>query len=342
MEQKHPVTELLLKLRREEKAVNAFGYEYLEKFQSPDGRIRTHYNQIVETGRISSRNPNLQQIPKEISFRSAFEAPEGRIIITADYSSQEARIMADRAKDQSYIDFFLNDGGDVHSFVATKMFTASYGKEFIVTSTNENKSYRQKGKILNFSISFGASAFTVSKSLRISQNEAQQLIDSFFRGFPDLKRMFDETKKFALENGFILTNNVTKRIRHFRYWKEYKELKNKSNLTSAERSQLMKLQGSIERRAMNTPIQGTASDMTKLAITLIRQAFIDKGIMPYDYNAYAKLVNVVHDECSVECTEEQAKEISIIQKQCMEKAGERFVETLPMLADPVIKKHWDH
>jgi DNA polymerase I-like protein with 3'-5' exonuclease and polymerase domains len=64
--------------------------------------------------------------------------------------------------------------------------------------------------------------------------------------------------------------------------------------------------------------------------------------MPYDYNTYAKLVNVVHDECSVECTEEQAKEISIIQKQCMEKAGERFVETLPMLADPVIKKHWDH
>jgi DNA polymerase-1 len=222
------------------------------------------------------------------------------------------------------------------------MFTAAFGKPFIVTSTNENKSYRQKGKILNFSISFGASAFTVSKSLHISQNEAQELIDSFFRGFPALKKMFDETKKFALDNGYILTNNVTRRIRHFRYWKEYKDLKEKGNLSSVERSQLMKLQGSIERRAMNTPIQGTASDMTKLAITLIRQALINRGIMPYDHNAYAKLVNVVHDECSVECTEEQAREISIIQKYCMEKAGERFVSSLPMLADPVIKKHWDH
>lgn len=342
MEQKHPITELLLKLRKEEKAINSFGSEYLDKFLDTDNRIRTHFNQIVETGRISSRNPNLQQIPKEISFRSAFEAPEGRVIITADYASQEARIMADRAKDQSYIDFFLHDGGDVHSFVASKMFTAAFGREFIVTSTNENKTYRQKGKILNFSISFGASAFTVSKSLHITQAEAQELIDSFFRGFPDLKQMFDETKKFALENGYILTNNVTKRIRHFRYWKQYKELKSKGNLTSAERSQLMKQQGSIERRAMNTPIQGTASDMTKTAIFLIRQALLDRGIMPYDHNAYAKLVNVVHDECSVECTEEYAEEVAILQKACMEKAGERFVRTLPMLTDPVIKKHWDH
>jgi DNA polymerase-1 len=342
MEKKHPVTELLLKLRKEEKAINSFGSEYLDKFRDSDGRVRTHYNQIVETGRISSRNPNLQQIPKEISFRSAFEAPEGRVIITADYASQEARIMADRANDQSYIDFFLNDGGDVHSFVATKMFTAAFGKPFIVTSTNENKAYRQKGKILNFSISFGASAFTVSKSLHISQNEAQELIDSFFRGFPTLKKMFDETKKFALDNGYILTNNVTKRIRHFRYWKEYKDLKEKGNLTNEERSRLMKQQGSIERRAMNTPIQGTASDMTKLAITYIRSALIQQGIMPYDYNAYAKLVNVVHDECSVECTEERAKEIALLQKLCMEKAGKRFVSSLPMLTDPVIKKHWDH
>jgi DNA polymerase-1 len=121
MEQKHPVTELLLKLRKEEKAINSFGSEYLDKFLGGDNRIRTHFNQIVETGRISSRNPNLQQIPKEISFRSAFEAPEGRVIITADYASQEARIMADRAKDQSYIDFFLHDGGDVHSFSKTEL-----------------------------------------------------------------------------------------------------------------------------------------------------------------------------------------------------------------------------
>lgn len=252
----HQITTLLLNLRKEEKAVSSFGEEYLKKFQQPSGRIHTQYNQIIETGRISSRNPNLQQIPKGIDFRAAFEAPEGRLIITADYSSQEARIMADRAKDQSYIDFFLTGAADVHSFVATKMFSASYGKEFIVTSTNENKAYRQKGKILNFSISFGASAFTVAKSLKISQTEAQELVDSFFQGFPTLKAMFDADKQFAIARGFIRTNSITNRIRHFRYWRDYMALKSQKFLNGEQRSTMMKTQGNIERRAMNTPIQG--------------------------------------------------------------------------------------
>jgi DNA polymerase-1 len=253
---KHEITTLLLQLRKEEKAVNSFGTEYLRKFQDEDGRIRTQYNQIVETGRISSRSPNLQQIPKEINFRAAFEAPDGRMIITADYSAQEARIIADKANDKSYIDFFKNGSGDVHSFVATKMFSAAFGKEFIVTSTNENKAYRQKGKILNFSINFGASAFTLSKNLKIPLEEAQALIDSFFNGFPELKQMFDTNKQFALEHGYIRTNPITNRIRHFRYWNEYNTLKNKQRRTPAESSLFMKTQGNIERRAMNTPVQG--------------------------------------------------------------------------------------
>jgi DNA polymerase-1 len=253
---KHEITTLLLQLRKEEKAVNSFGTEYLRKFQDKDGRIRTQYNQIVETGRISSRSPNLQQIPKEINFRAAFEAPEGRMIITADYAAQEARIIADKANDKSYIDFFKTGSGDIHSFVASKIFSAAFGKEFIVTSTNENKAYRQKGKILNFSINFGASAFTLSKNLKIPLDEAQALIDSFFNGFPELKQMFDTNKQFALEHGYIRTNPITNRIRHFRYWNEYNTLKNKQRRTPAESSLFMKTLGNIERRAMNTPVQG--------------------------------------------------------------------------------------
>lgn len=339
---KQEITTLLLQLRKEEKAVSSFGASYLTKHQDADGRIRTQYNQIIETGRISSRSPNLQQIPKEINFRSAFEAPEGRYIITADYAAQEARVMADRANDKAYIDFFNNGDGDVHSFVATKMFTAAKGHEFIVTATNENKAYRQKGKILNFSISFGASAFTVSKNLKIPQEEAQELVDSFFRGFPDLKQMFDKDKQFALENGYIRTNSITNRIRHFRYWNEYQILKNKRKRTFAESSTYMKTMGNIERRAMNTPIQGTASDITKTAIVLIRQKFLDLGIMPYDNNAPAKLVSVVHDETSIECVEDRVDEISYVQQECMETAGSIFVKSLLIPANPIVKKHWDH
>jgi DNA polymerase I len=339
---KHEITTLLLTLRKEEKAVNSFGEKYLEKFQDTDGRIRTHYNQVIETGRISSNNPNLQQIPKEIDFRAAFEAPDGRVIITADYSAQEARIMADRANDKSYIDFFNNGAGDVHSFVATKMFSAAFGKEFIVTKDNENREYRSKGKTLNFAISFGGSAFSLAQSLKISQQEAQDLIDSFYKGFPDLKQMFDTNKQLALETGYIRTNTVTNRIRHFRYWQEYKDLSATAQLTREESSTLMKTKGNIERRAMNTPIQGTASDMTKTAIVLIRDRLLKLGIMPYDRNAVAKLVSVVHDETSIECTEDRAEEISLLQKECMELAGSKFVKSTPMTAIPVIKKHWDH
>jgi DNA polymerase I-like protein with 3'-5' exonuclease and polymerase domains len=342
LDQRYPITDLILKLRKEEKAVSSFGLDYIEKYHGVDGRIRTTYNQIVETGRISSRNPNLQQIPKEEEFRLAFDAPEGRKIVTADYSAQEARIMADRANDETYINFFLNDGGDIHSFVATTMFTASFGKEFIVTSTNENKAYRSKGKTINFAISFGGSAYALSKSLKIPESEAQDLIDAFFKGFPKLKAMFDSNKEFALQYGFIRTNDIIKRIRHFRYWDQYKELLRKKGLNSAERSELMKLKGRIERRALNTPIQGTASDMMKLALVYIRQSLIGKGCMPYDNNAKIKLVNVVHDECSVECTEDLAEETAKIQKESMEKAGAFLVKSMPMTAKPVIKNHWDH
>ena len=93
---------------------------------------------------------------------------------------------------------------------------------------------------------------------------------------------------------------------------------------------------------MNTPIQGTASDMTKTALIMIRQRLIDLGIMPYDLNAVAKMVSVVHDETSIECTEDRAVEISRIQQECMEKAGNIFVKSMPLPANPVIKKHWDH
>lgn len=342
LDKRYPITDLILKLRKEEKAVSSFGLDYLEKYLGPDDRVRTTYNQIVETGRISSRNPNLQQIPKEEDFRIAFDAPKGRKIVTADYSAQEARIMADRANDQSYIDFFNNDGGDIHSFVATKMFTASFGREFIVTSTNENKAYRQKGKILNFAISFGGSAYALSKSLKIPESEAQELIDAFFKGFPTLKDMFNKNKEFALKYGYILTNDIIKRIRHFRYWDRYKELQKKQPLDSAERSELMKLKGKVERRALNTPIQGTASDMMKLALIFIRESLLERDIMPYDHEASIKLVNVVHDECSTECLIELAEETAQIQKECMERAGAYLVKSMPMTAQPVIKNHWDH
>ena len=338
--QSHEITRLILKLRQEEKVISSFGSKFLDKFLTKESRVHTHFNQIVETGRMSSRNPNLQQIPAEEAFRKAFEAPEHKLIVTADYASQEARIMADRAQDESYIDFFKTGDGDIHSFVATKMFSAAKGKEFIVTKT-KNKEYRQKGKTINFAISFGGSAHTLSRNLKIPIEEAERLIDSFFKGFPKLRVMFEKNKEFALYHGYIRTNDVVNRLRKFRFWDDYNELRNKRNLSREEMSKLMRLKGKIERRALNTPIQGTASDMTKTALVLMREELLLNGIRPFS-NAEVKLVNVVHDECASEGNEDLADFTSDMMKRSMEKAGTFFVKSMEMTATPIIKKYWDH
>jgi DNA polymerase-1 len=339
----HEITDLLLQYREEEKVTTSFGTDYLEKHVDEDGRIRTTYNQIIETGRISSRNPNLQQIPGTATFREAFEAPEGKVISTADYSNQEARIMADQSGDKTYIDFFKEGGGDVHSFVATTMFSASFGREFIVTQNNENKDYRQKGKVLNFFVSFGGSAYTLSRTLRIPEREAQELIDAFYKGFPNLKKLFNDYKVFGLMRGYIRTNSVTNRIRWFPSWSEYNKLKQipYGQRSPQERSRTAIVRGFIERRAMNTPIQGTAGDMTKTALIILRDKLLQNGVTPFT-DAPVKIVSMVHDECSLEIDEQLADKYASLQQESMEEAGGIFVKSIPMPTTPVIAKHWTH
>ena len=333
----------LIQYRKEAKVINSFGKTFINKHLQKDGRLHSQFNQIVDTGRMSSRNPNMQQIPSDAEFREAFTAPKGKVIISADYANQEGRVMADRANDDDYIDFFNNGDGDVHSFVATKMFSTAFGKEFIVTKDNENKEYRQKGKILNFMISFGGSAFTLSKTLNISREEAENLINSFYSGFPTLKKLFQTNNEFAVKHGFIRTNNITNRIRWIPEWEEYTKLRNKpyTDLTKFQRSRLASLKGKIGRKGQNTIIQGTAGDMTKTALIIIRNKLIDMGIRP-TIKAPIKVVNVVHDEIIMEATVEMTEIASNILKESMEQAGKYFVYKVNMTANVEIGNHWIH
>lgn len=297
--EKPPIVEKLLEFRKKQKIVNTFGTSFLSKFRYEDGRIRTSFNSMVDTGRVSSSKPNMQQIPGNKDFRSCFLATKGKVLITADYSNQEGRIMADKSNDEAYIDFFNNGDGDAHSFIARTLFSAAEGKPVDVKNDKSHPNYhlRHKGKVLNFFISFGGSAFTLSKTLRISTDEAQYLIDNFYKGFPGLKKMFDSSGKEALETGKIRTNDVTKRIRWMRGWRELQILKQKGfkNLTQEERKTMGGLQGQIKRRGQNTPIQGSAGDMTKTALILIREKLIKNHILPFK-DAAIKIVNVVHDK----------------------------------------------
>ena len=338
-----PFIRELIQYRKEAKVISSFGKSFLQKHLHKDQRLHSQFNQIVETGRMSSRNPNMQQIPSDAEFRAAFEAPKGKKIVSADYSNQEGRIMADRAHDKDYIDFFNNGDGDVHSFVATKMFSAAFGKEFIVTKTNENKAYRQKGKILNFMISFGGSAFTLAKTLNIPIEEADKLINSFYTGFPTLKKLFQTNNQYAVKNGYIRTNDITNRIRWIPEWEEYTRLKTKpyNELSKPQRSRLASLKGRIGRKGQNTIIQGTAGDMTKTALILIRDELLRMGIRP-TLDASIKLVNVVHDEILIEADEDKAELASTLLSESMEKAGSYYVKDIKMTAEPEIGDYWKH
>lgn len=252
---RYDITDLLLEYRKQEKILSSFGNNFF-KYVDIDNRIHTNYKQIVETGRVSSNKPNIQQIPRDELFRSCFEAEKGNKIITADYDNQEGRIMANMANDKDYIDFFNNGDGDAHSFIATKMFSAAFGKEFIVTRNNENKEYRQKGKTINFAISFGGTEFSLSKDLKISIEEAKELINNFYKGFPKLKEFFTACQNYGLNNGYILTNTVINRRRYFTEYPLYLEYKNRNNLSKDEYKKFKQIEGSIGRKSMNTPIQG--------------------------------------------------------------------------------------
>ena len=294
---KPPIINTLIKFRKESKSVSSFGDKFLRDFLYPDNRIRTTFNSIVETGRISSRKPNMQQIPRDKEYRYCFTAPEDKLLIVADYSNQEGRIMADMSGDKSYIDFFNYGDGDAHSFVASTLYSAAFGKEFIVTATNENKEYRQKGKVLNFFISFGGSAYTLSNTLKISTEEAQFLIDNFYKGFPGLKVLFENNASLAIKKGYIRTNPISNRIRWMKGWSKYQQLaqKNRRDLTKEELKEMSKIKGKIERRGKNTPIQGTAGDMSKTALILIRNELLKNNILPFE-DAAIKMINVVHDK----------------------------------------------
>ena len=345
LDKEYPITNKLLQYREQSKIIDSFGESYLVKYVHKDGRIHTSLNQIVRTGRMSSSSPNLQQIKKEGGFREAFcvKPDSNKVLITADYSSQEARVMADLANDPEFIKFFKEGDGDIHSFISSKLFSVAYGHPVEVKNikTHPNFHLRQKGKTMNFSIIYGVSAYNLSKRLKVSEKEAQSFIDAFFSAYPMVAKFFKESHEFALKKGFIRTDNITNGIRWFPDYKRYLELVDRRNLTKDEWSELGKIKGSIEREAQNAKIQGCSAAITKTALILLRNKLLEHNIKPFT-NANVKVVLVVHDEIVLECDTLLADEWSKILKECMEKAASLFCKRLEIPALPNISQHWSH
>lgn len=273
-----------------------------------DGRIHTTYNQTVTaTGRLSSSNPNLQNIPvrdddgKEI--RKAFIPEEGCLFFSADYSQIELRIMAHLSGDKNMIEAF-REGHDIHQATAAKVYKKNLEE---VT-----KSERSKAKTANFGIIYGISAFGLAQRMDVPRKEASQLIKDYFLTYPDVKKYMDESIEKAREKGYITTISGRRR---------YLPDINSRNAV---------VRGYAERNAINAPIQGSAADIIKAAMVRVRRRFDEEGLR-------SKMILQVHDELNFSVIPEEKDAVQRIVIEEMENAYEMSV---PLKADFGWGENW--
>jgi DNA polymerase-1 len=285
--------------------VDALPKEILKK----TGRVHTSFNQtIAATGRLSSSSPNLQNIPirsemgKEI--RKAFEAEGENILLSADYSQIELRILAHLSGDKILINAFHN-GEDIHARTAADIFGISID--------NVDEESRRMAKAVNFGIIYGLSAFGLSRQLNIGMKDAKNFINQYFGLYSSVKGFMDQTISEARENGFTLTM--------------YNRRRYLPDLTSSNKQ----VRGSAERVAINSPIQGSAADLIKIAM-------IQLSLSIKKLNLKSKMILQVHDELVFECPIEEKKVMeSIVQKE-MEGVHKLLV---PLVVDIGWGKNWN-
>jgi DNA polymerase I len=285
----HPLPRKILEYRTLTKLKNTY-IDVLPTLINPHtGRIHTTFNQmVVSTGRLSSSDPNLQNIPirgeEGMKIRQAFVTEDGSLLISSDYSQIELRVLAHISKDPLLIEIFLRDE-DIHSTVAQNIFG--------VRVENVTQDMRRTAKVINFGIIYGMSAYGLSKELGVSQREAQQYIDSYFARHTGVKDYMEAIVEEAQSKGFVKT--LFGRIRFI------PEVSNPD--------QTVRQLG--QRTAMNTPIQGTAADIIKMAMINITAKLRQKGLM-------SRLILSIHDELVFEVREDEIVEMETLIKYEME------------------------
>jgi DNA polymerase-1 len=307
-----------LSYKKYHQACTTFGKKFLKHVNPVTKRLHSSYKQIVTTGRISSSNPNLQNIPAKHGFRSAFDAPKGWKIVNADYSGQEQIILANKSKDKDLIYFYQQGFGDMHSYIASKIYP-----EISNLSLEDIKKLhpdkRQIAKSAGFAINYGGTGFTIAGNLGVSQQQGDDVYNAYFKAFPGLKKYFDITISNTFRRGYILIDELTGR----KCWFEPPK-------TGQEK-------GSIARTALNYPIQGEAGGITKYAPILFRKWILDNNLEDYIF-----ITNLVHDEINVEVKEGYLELAAENLERCMKESGDKWCKIVPLTASAVITDFWNH
>ena len=328
----YPLIDKYVKYKEAMKLCTSYGDAFFKNLSS-DNKIHTNFHQILDTGRVSSSKPNMQQIPADNIYRNCFTAPDGWSFVSADYSSQELNVIAFGSKDPVWIKALQNNE-DLHSTCAELV----YGEEWLNAAEDDcaymklrmkcncpkHKKLRTNVKTINFGLAYGMGPNKLADTLNISVDGAKVLIEKYFQAFPAIKGFLDKLGNFGKKFGYIKTFPPYNRKRWFSTW--YPKIWN-------NKSSVMEL-GSIERASKNTPIQGASADMTKKALVFIRDYVAA-------HNLPVKVVMTVHDQIDTICRNDQVSDWAVVMKGLMEQAALEIVNNGLLKAEVTVSNCWE-
>ena len=327
---KDPFVKTYIKYKEQAKLSTSYGTKFLDNVDD-DGRIRTSFKQILNTGRVASGKPNMQQIPADNDYRNCFiSGLPGWVFVSGDYSSQELCIIATGSKDPVWIKA-LEEGKDLHSVCADLV----YGREWYEAAEEncayfvgdakqkcnckEHKRLRTNVKSINFGLAYGMGPHKLADTLLISIKEAERLIQKYFTAFPAIKNFLESLGNYGKWNGYIRTYAPYRRIRWFEEWQGI----------NTDKAML----GKIERASKNTPIQGSGADMCKSALVIVRN-YIHDNKLP------VKLVMTVHDQIDTIVHESYKDEWCTKLQELMEQSTLDIIPSGLLKAETEISTVW--
>lgn len=315
-----------VRYKEQTKLHTSYGDKFFKQLKG-DGKVHTNFKQILNTGRVASSGPNMQQIPANNDYRNCFTPEPGHVFVSGDYSSQELCVIAFGSKDPIWLEA-LEKGEDLHSVCADLVYgdiwknaaepDCAYMERKAKCNCPEHKKLRNGVKSINFGLAYGMSKYKLADTLLISEDDAEILMNKYFNAFPSIKGFLDMLGNYGTSHGHIKTFAPYRRIRYFDQWDPMMDKKNA---------------GEIERASKNTPIQGCSADMTKRAMVLVREAIANEG-----WNA--KMVMTVHDQIDTTCPEDESNKWCIRLTELMEQAALEIITNGLLKAEVEITPVW--
>lgn len=353
---KSPLIPIYIKYKKAAIIVNTFGQKFLNLINPVTGRIHANFNQLgTDTGRLSSTEPNLQNLPHDAQTRACFVSDKGNRWISADYSGQESYLMASMANDEAMLEELTNGSGDLHSLTA-KMVFQQIPRDMPLKDIKKNfKDLRQEAKGYEFCFNYGGQDSTLIRNYGLDAKRAKEIYENYMSGFAGLKRYQDFRRVDVMRKGYILLSKITGHKAYIydydelkrqmdkqedpEFWAYYREMKQEDPDCDTVQGvrRLARRKAESEKQSINYPIQATGALCFKLASIKLFNWLLKNGLL-----FKVKYCIPVHDEINLEAPDEIAQEVADILVKCMVSAGKPFCTRAHLGADVEVGDHWIH